>query len=301
MTDEKYLTYILVDFENIQPTDMGLLSGEQYQLRIFRGPHQNKLDFDIVESLQPFGDRVKHIQSDQHGRNALDLHIAFYMGRLVEEVEKSHPQSSRNTRFVVISKDGGFDALMSHAQSLGYRAEKATTIREAMRIGETGTKPGCVMDELKTDAAAQTAKAKHSHELLPKATSAHVNTASPPKNGLSVTKTAANPPKAAEAPTASASRSASVASSAPKALAQARKRLTPEDREKVLDHLRQHARARPVKQITLERHLTSLLGGKVAPAAVQGLIAGFKQDGIIRFEGKRIVAYKIPKRTLGHE
>jgi hypothetical protein len=278
MTNEKHLTYILVDFENIQPTDMGLLSGEEYQLRIFRGPHQNKLDFDIVEALQPFGDRVKHIQSDRHGRNALDLYIAFYMGRLVEEIEKSHPQSSRKTRFVVISRDGGFDALVSHAQSLGYRAEKATTIREAMCVGEIGTKPGCAMDDLKTKAAAQPATVKPSTESLPEATSAPVKTAPLPKNRRSVSKTTPNPRKTA------------------KAAAQVRKRLTPEDREKVLDHLRQHARARPVKQMTLERHLTSLLGGKVAPEAVQGLIAGFKQEGIIRFEGNRIVQYKIPKR-----
>jgi hypothetical protein len=62
------LTYILVDFENVQPTDMGLLTGEQYQLMIFRGAHQKKLDFDIAEAIQPLGQRVRYIQSHKHGR-----------------------------------------------------------------------------------------------------------------------------------------------------------------------------------------------------------------------------------------
>jgi hypothetical protein len=136
------LTYILVDFENVQPPDMGLLSGEQYQLRIFRGPHQNKLDFDIAESLQPHGDRVKYIQSDRHGKNALDFHIAFYMGRLLQELEANGPSANSNTRFVVISKDGGFDALMSHVQSLGYGAMKAASIRHALGLDEPVTTNG---------------------------------------------------------------------------------------------------------------------------------------------------------------
>lgn len=131
------LTYILVDFENIQPQDMGLLSGDQYQLRIFRGPHQKKLDFDIVESLQPLGDRVKYLQSDRHGKNALDLHIAFYMGRMLQELEANGSPTIKNTRFVVISHDGGFDALMGHVQSLGYPATKATSIRQALGLDES--------------------------------------------------------------------------------------------------------------------------------------------------------------------
>ena len=136
------LTYILVDFENIQPLDMGLLNGDQYQLRIFRGPHQKKLDFDIVEALQPLGDRVKYLQSDRHGKNALDLHIAFYMGRLLQELEADGSPERKATRFVVISHDGGFDALMGHVQSLGYAAMKAASIRQALGLDELITEAG---------------------------------------------------------------------------------------------------------------------------------------------------------------
>lgn len=79
------LTCVLIDFENVQPQDMSLLQGEQYRVTIFRGPHQNELDFDIAESLQPLGGNAKHVQSDRQGKNVLDFHMAFCLGRLVEE------------------------------------------------------------------------------------------------------------------------------------------------------------------------------------------------------------------------
>src|SRR3569623_1586047 len=96
------LTYILVDFEKVQPQ---------------------------VSSVQ-------YIQSDRHGKIALDFHIAFYMGRLIEVLEADGAPACKSTRFVVISKDSGFDALMSHILSLGYGAMKAASIRQALGLVE---------------------------------------------------------------------------------------------------------------------------------------------------------------------
>ena len=126
------VTHILVDFENVQPEDMSLLSGDQYRVIIFRGPHQNKLDFDVVEALQPFGSNVTHVQSDKQGKNALDFHIAFYLGRLLPGELSNGLPDGKNDRFIVITKDGGFDALLSHIRSLGYEVTKAATMRDAL-------------------------------------------------------------------------------------------------------------------------------------------------------------------------
>lgn len=126
------VTHILVDFENVQPEDMSLLRGDQYRVIIFRGPHQNRLDFDVVEALQPLGSNVTHVQSDKQGKNALDFHIAFYLGRLLPEGLSNGLPDRKNDRFIVITKDGGFDALLSHVRSLGYEATKAATIRDAL-------------------------------------------------------------------------------------------------------------------------------------------------------------------------
>lgn len=280
------LTYILVDFENVQPPDMGLLSGEQYQLRIFRGPHQNKLDFDIAESLQPHGDRVKYIQSDRHGKNALDFHIAFYIGRLLQELEGNGPSANSNTRFVVISKDSGFDALMSHVQSLGYGAMKAASIRQALGLDEPVTEPGSALQPMSAGNvgfATPSSVAQISSKPPAVKKAAPVAKAQPTKPAAAPKKTAtaqASPTKAAEK----------------KPQAPARKNIGAEDKEKVLENLRLHPKKRPVKRQTLENHILSLLGGSVTAKAVRGLVAGLENEGVIKFSENKIDEYKIPKR-----
>lgn len=277
------LTYILVDFENVQPPDMGLLSGEQYQLRIFRGPHQKKLDFDIAESLQPHGDRVKYIQSDRHGKNALDFHIAFYMGRLLQELEANGPSANSNTRFVVISKDGGFDALMSHVQSLGYGAMKAASIRQALGLDELITEPDSGLQPIP-------------------AGNVGIATPSPPRGKPPVVKKTAPVAKAQPTkPAATPKKTVAVQATPAKAKEKkpqppARKTHGPEDKEKVIENLRLHPKKRPVKRQTLENHIMSLLGGGVTAKAVRGLVAGLENEGVIKFSENKIDEYKIPKR-----
>jgi len=276
-------TYILVDFENVQPPDMGLLNGDQYHLRIFRGPHQKKLDFDIAESLQPLGDRVKYIQSDRHGKNALDFHIAFYMGRLLEGLEAKATTAMRNTRFVVISHDGGFDALISHVQSLGYAATKAASIRHALGLAEPLTEAEGAAPPAAAQSASSLRQAQQPVEQPVVEKRAASNHSSPATQAAIPKKTATaqnQPTKATEK----------------KPEAPVRKSLGPEDKERVLENFRQHPKKRPVKRSTLENHITSLLGGNVAPKAVRGLIAGLENEGVVKFTENKIDAYKIPKR-----
>ena len=46
----KPLTYLLVDFENLQPPaeDIALVRGEDRRLLIFHGPHQNKFSAEML-------------------------------------------------------------------------------------------------------------------------------------------------------------------------------------------------------------------------------------------------------------
>lgn len=280
------LTYILVDFENVQPPDMGLLSGNQYQLRIFRGPHQNKLDFDIAESLQPHGDRVKYIQSDRHGKNALDFHIAFYMGRLLQELEANGPSANSNTRFVVISKDGGFDALMSHVQSLGYGAMKAASIRQALGLDEPVTEPGSALQPMSAGNVGSVTPSPVAQPL-----------SKPPAVGKAAPVTKAPPSKPVATPKKTAAAQAKPAKATEKKpQPPARKTLGPEDKEKVIENLRLHPKNRPVKRKTLESHITSLLGGNVTIKAVRALVAGLENEKVIKFTENKIDEYKLPKR-----
>ncbi len=124
------LTYILVDFENVQPQDLALLHGQQYRVKVFHGPHQNKLEMAIIKALQPLGGQVEYLQSEKPGKNALDFHVAFCIGRLVQE----HQSKGIPARFGIVSRDGGFDSLLRHVRALGYPAQQAETIREALNF-----------------------------------------------------------------------------------------------------------------------------------------------------------------------
>jgi hypothetical protein len=68
-------------------------------------------------------------------KNALDFHIAFYLGRLLQEHVGNGSPERKTAKFIVVSKDGGFDTLLSHVQALGHTAMKAATIREALGLG----------------------------------------------------------------------------------------------------------------------------------------------------------------------
>ena len=65
-------THILVDFENVQPSadDIGFMRGEV------------KYAADLAEAWQPLGGNVTFIRCAKAGRNAVDMHIAFYLGEL---------------------------------------------------------------------------------------------------------------------------------------------------------------------------------------------------------------------------
>ena len=47
--------YVLVDFENVQPRNLGLLRGGGFRIKVFLGSQQGKLDLDFVRAVQAFG------------------------------------------------------------------------------------------------------------------------------------------------------------------------------------------------------------------------------------------------------
>jgi len=106
---------VLIDFENVQPDLLPVLNAEHIHVRIFIGPQQLKLSTDVVLAVQGLEGRAKFIQISKQGKEALDLHLAYYLGRLTYEFE--------NAFFHIISKDQGFLSLAEHlnrmSQSVG--------------------------------------------------------------------------------------------------------------------------------------------------------------------------------------
>lgn len=102
--------FVLIDYESVQPKLLSSLNQEHFRVYVFLGEHQTKLPLELVEAMQTFGGRAKYIKISGIGPNALDFHIAFYIGQLVKETPDSY--------FHIISKDKGFDPLIKHLKSL---------------------------------------------------------------------------------------------------------------------------------------------------------------------------------------
>jgi hypothetical protein len=115
--------YVLIDYENVQVKSLALLKGEHFRVQVFLGPKNIKLHRELVFAIQEFGDRGKYIPLEAPGSNALDFHIAYYLGILVA--------ADPTGFFHIISKDTGFDPLLQHLKARGVSCARAASI-EAM-------------------------------------------------------------------------------------------------------------------------------------------------------------------------
>ena len=98
--------YVFIDFENVQPKSLEVFDKPHFKIFLFVGASQTKLPFEMVSSIQQMGDKAEYVKISGNGPNALDFHIAFYIGQLVA--------ADPNAHFQIISKDTGFDPLIQH-------------------------------------------------------------------------------------------------------------------------------------------------------------------------------------------
>lgn len=114
--------FVLVDYENVQPKDIGLLKEGPFKVKVFLGPNQSKIPVSLVTSLHSLGDNAEYIILETAGSNALDFHIAYYIGVL----SASEPTAF----FHIISKDSGFDPLLKYLKGKKVFAQRSTCIAD---------------------------------------------------------------------------------------------------------------------------------------------------------------------------
>ena len=113
-------TYVLIDHENVQPTDLALLGGAPFHVIVFLGASQARLSAELAVAMQARRENGTYVRINSNGRNALDFHIAFYLGELAAK----NPTAS----FYVISKDNGYGPLLEHLRSRGVDARGSETL-----------------------------------------------------------------------------------------------------------------------------------------------------------------------------
>jgi len=122
---------ILIDFESVQPKSIDILSAEHFCVYVFLGANQKKVPFEVVEAIQRMGARAEYIKITGNGPNALDFHIAYYIGKFSNEEPPPF--------FHIISKDTGFDPLIQHLKSKNIYSARSESIEE-MPIVKNGLK-----------------------------------------------------------------------------------------------------------------------------------------------------------------
>ena len=124
--------YVLIDLENVKPSSFELLDHDHFRVMVFVGASQAKVPLDFADSLQRLGGKAEYIRIVGNGPNALDFHIAYYIGRLVVEDPSAF--------FHIISKDTGFDPLIAHLRTQKIFAQRAKSIDEIPLVKSANSK-----------------------------------------------------------------------------------------------------------------------------------------------------------------
>ncbi|MCB1704862.1 MAG: hypothetical protein KDI17_08365 [Halioglobus sp.] len=114
--------YVLIDFENVQPSNLGILRQHPFKVIVFVGANQAKVPLDLAMAMQTLGDAAQYIKIAGSGKNALDFHIAFYIGELAAKEADAY--------FHIISRDTGFDTLIKHLKTRGIKIQRERDLAE---------------------------------------------------------------------------------------------------------------------------------------------------------------------------
>lgn len=112
---------LLVDFENVQKIDLSLLD-ESYSATIFVGAKQAIPKAATARATAHKFQRVVFQKIEGTGKNALDFHIAYQLGRTFE--------TAPETECFVLSRDKGFDPLLAHINKSGLKCRRISAIDE---------------------------------------------------------------------------------------------------------------------------------------------------------------------------
>ena len=113
---------LLIDYENVQGMDLSRMKQLDCKVYVFTGSLQNKIPIELVTTAQALGNKLEWVRIEGTGPNALDFHIAYYLGVLIA---KDHANE-----YMVLSRDKGFDPLLKHLAKEKVICKRITSISE---------------------------------------------------------------------------------------------------------------------------------------------------------------------------
>jgi ribosomal protein L15 len=113
---------LFVDAENAGTIDLSAIPNDVL-VRFFFGASQKKVSTEFLRAAIKLGERFSETDVDGAGNNALDFHIAFYLGE--------HLAADPKANCIILSKDKGFDPLVKHLCKRGFAVRRASNLAEA--------------------------------------------------------------------------------------------------------------------------------------------------------------------------
>ncbi len=255
--------HVLVDYENVQPTleELVKLAPGFTDIWLFHGPHQVK----PAAQFQARHKRITLVPVSKIGKNALDFHLAFYLGY----VAAKHPDA----HLVVVANDMGYDPMIAHAQLLKFIVK---------RVGHMGKPKG--MRKLPASAAA----AKGSRAVKPAPTKKATPAKAPVAKKAAAKKVAVKktPAKKVAAKKVKTTKpEAAKVASQPKAVSAASKELN-----RIKSSLAKMGDKVPHKLKSFQRHVGNLLGKGATTEQIDSVAKKLEKAGVIRIAGD-LVSY----------
>jgi hypothetical protein len=149
--------YLLVDFENVPKVDLAALP-DDVTVPFFFGASQKSVSKDFLKTALKLGPRFVPVDIEGQGKNALDFHIAFYLGEYLAKFADAD--------CVILSRDKGFDPLVKHLVGRGFRVRRVASIGEAFGA-TTGRHVPVRQDTGRQDTGRGRARAKPAVALAP--------------------------------------------------------------------------------------------------------------------------------------
>jgi hypothetical protein len=123
MSGEAATSLLFVDYENVgKALDLNAIP-EGVRVLIFIGALQKSVPTELMRVAHRLGPRFVPIDIEGQGKNALDFHVAYYLG----EHLAANPQAD----CIVLSKDKGFDLLIKHLKQRGFKVRRADSMTHA--------------------------------------------------------------------------------------------------------------------------------------------------------------------------
>jgi hypothetical protein len=127
-----YKSVIFIDFENLQKINIDKIDPKT-KIIVIVGLDQDIKVLEFVKSLFIDVSSMELIKVNGRGPNALDLFIAFYIGKYFDSIKESE--------IIICSNDTGYDQLVKHLNGYGVSVKRAGLAEKVTKINIAGKKP----------------------------------------------------------------------------------------------------------------------------------------------------------------